>query len=67
MRILTLIALTALMAAPLTTADLNSAKAQGIETGAAGSFRLLGGLSLEPETVGAQFGATGPRHGAQRS
>lgn len=40
MRILTIVALTALMAAPLATADMYSAKAQGIETGAAGSFRL---------------------------
>jgi len=40
MRVLTLIAMVALLAAPLATADLHSAKAQGIETGAAGSFRL---------------------------
>jgi len=40
MRRLTIIAIAALLAAPLTTAVQNSAKAQGIESGAAGSFRM---------------------------
>jgi predicted double-glycine peptidase len=40
MRIATLIALSALLAAPVLITDLPAAKADGIETGAAGSFRL---------------------------
>jgi predicted double-glycine peptidase len=40
MRVATLIALSALLAAPVAITDLPAAKADGIETGAAGSFRL---------------------------